>query len=268
MVGAVLGGACSAAPRSGAPRPRRVRRAFDYPPAARGTTVDDYHGTLVPDPYRGLEDLDSAATRAWVGAEAKLTDRYLAALPRRDALRSRLAKLYDYERFGVPFLAHGRIFYTHNSGLQNQSVLFVADASGARPRVALDPNALSKDGRLAVVGYVASHNGQLLAYGVSVSGSDWTDWHLRDLSSGRDLPDVIRYTKYYAPVFSHDDRGLYYSAFPAPAAGAELSTADLGNAVFYHAIGTRGRGGPKTARSLPIIPIGNTNRICPTTAAG
>ncbi len=211
---------------------------LDYPRAARGTTVDDYHGTLVPDPYRGLEDLDSAATRAWVDAEAKLTDRYLAALPGRKALRSRLAKLYDYGRFGVPFLAHGRVFYAHNSGLQNQSVLYVADVAGAWPRVALDPNALSKDGRLAVVGYVASHRGQLLAYGVSVSGSDWTDWHLRDLSSGRDFPDIIRNTKYYAPVFSHDDRGLYYSAFPAPAAGAELSAADLGDAVFFHAIGT------------------------------
>jgi prolyl oligopeptidase len=228
LVGAALGGAAAAQSPPG----------LDYPPAVRGTTVDDYHGTLVPDPYRGLEDLDSTATRAWVDAEAKLTDRYLAALPGRDALRSRLAKLYDYERFGVPFVAHGRVFYTHNSGLQNQSVLYTSDSVDARPRVALDPNASSKDGRLAVVGYVASHRGQLLAYGVSVSGSDWTDWHLRDLSSGRDLPDVIRNTKYYAPVFSHDDRGLYYSAFPAPAAGAELSAADLGDAVFYHAFGT------------------------------
>ncbi len=228
LIGAALGGGAAAQSPPG----------LAYPPAVRGTTVDDYHGTLVPDPYRGLEDLDSTATRAWVDAEAKLTDRYLAALPGRDALRSRLEKLYDYERFGVPFVARGRVFFTHNSGLQNQSVLYVADAVDARPQVALDPNASSKDGRLAVVGYVASRRGRLLAYGVSVSGSDWTDWHLRDLSSGRDLPDVIRYTKYYAPVFSHDDRGLYYSAFPAPAAGAELSAADLGDAVFYHAIGT------------------------------
>jgi prolyl oligopeptidase len=235
IVGAALGDAAAAQSSPG----------LNYPPAERATTVDDYHGTLVPDPYRGLEDLDSAATRSWVAAEAKLTDRYLAALPQRDALRSRLEKLYDHERFGVPFLAHGRVFYTHNSGLQNQSVLYVADMNGARPRVALDPNSLSKDGRLAVVGYVASHSGHLLAYGVSVSGSDWTDWHLRDLSSGRDLPDVIRYTKYYEPVFSHDDRGLYYSAFPAPAVGAELSAADLGDAVFYHAIGTSASADPR-----------------------
>ena len=213
-------------------------KSSDYPVPVRGSTVDDYHGTRVPDPYRGLEDLDSAATRAWVGAEAQLTDRYLAALPDRGRLRSRLAALVDYERFGVPFQAHGRYFYSRNSGLQNQSVLYVADAPDAQARVALDPNSLSTDGSLAVVGYVASHDGRLLAYGVSVSGSDWTDWHFRDISSGNDLPDVIRFTKYYAPVFSHDDRGIYYSAFPAPPAGAELSAQDLGDAVFYHALGT------------------------------
>jgi prolyl oligopeptidase len=212
--------------------------SLDYPTPVRGTTVDNYHGTPVPDPYRGLEDLDSAATRAWVGEEAQLTDRYLAKLPDRDRLRSRLASLFNYERFGVPFQAHGRYFYSRNSGLQNQSVLYVADALGAQPRVALDPNLLSKDGSLAVVDYVASHDGRLLAYGVSVSGSDWTDWHVRDVSSGRDLPEVIRSTKYYAPAFSHDDRGIYYSAFPAPPAGAELSAQDAGDAVFYHALGT------------------------------
>jgi prolyl oligopeptidase len=213
-------------------------QGLSYPPAARGNVVDDYHGTPVPDPYRGMEDLDSAATRAWVSAEAELTDRYLAALPGRDHLRSRLKQLFDYERFGIPFQAHGRYFYSKNSGLQNQSVLYLTDALDGSPRVALDPNTLSTDGSLAVVDYVASHNGRLLAYGVSVSGSDWTDWHLRDLSSGQDLPDVIRFSKYYAPVFSHDDRGLYYSAFPAPAAGTELSSEDKGNAVFYHALGT------------------------------
>jgi prolyl oligopeptidase len=211
---------------------------LEYPAPARGTAVDDYHGTRVPDPYRGLEDLDSPATRAWVGAEAQLTDRFLAKLPDRDRLRARLATLFDYERFGVPFKARGRYFYSRNSGLQNQSVLYVANALDAQPRVALDPNLLSKDGSLAVAHYVASHDGRLLAYGVSVSGSDWTDWHVRDVLSGRDLPDVIRFTKYYAPVFSHDDQGIYYSAFPAPAAGAELSAQDIGDAVFYHALGT------------------------------
>lgn len=213
-------------------------KRLDYPRPVRGDTVDNYHGTLVADPYRGLEDLDSAATRDWVAAQAKLTNSYLAALPGRERLRSRLSQLVNYERFGVPFQAGGHYFFTRNSGLQNQNVLYVTQALDAPPTVAFDPNTLSKDGSLAVVGYVPSHSGRLLAYGVSVSGSDWTDWHVRDLDTGLDLPDVLRFTKYYEPVFSGDDRGLIYSAFPAPAPGAELSAQDLGNAVYYHVLGT------------------------------
>ncbi len=213
-------------------------KRLDYPQPVRGDTVDNYHGTLVPDPYRGLEDLDSDATRSWITAQAQLTNSYLTALPGRERLRSRLSQLVNYERFGVPFQAGGHYFFTRNSGLQNQNVLYVTKALDAPPTIAFDPNTLSKDGSLAVVGYVPSHGGRLLAYGVSVSGSDWTDWHVRDLDTGLDLPDVIRFTKYYEPVFSGDDRGLVYSALPAPAPGAELSAQDLGNAVYYHVLGT------------------------------
>jgi len=209
-----------------------------YPTATRGTVVDDYHGTKVADPYRWLEDLDSPQTRAWVSSESALTDKYIAALPMRERLRRRIGQLYNYERFGVPFHGADRYFYAHNTGLQNQSVLFSTQGLAGQPGVVLDPNTLSKDGSLAVIAYVASRDGRLLAYGVSVSGSDWTDWHVRDVASGRDLPDVIRNTKYYAPAFSPDGRQLYYSAFPAPAPGTELSAQDLGNAVYVHVLGT------------------------------
>ncbi len=211
---------------------------ISYPSAPRGAVVDDYHGVKVADPYRWLEELDSVATRGWVAAEGALTDRYLAALPMRQALRSRIGKLYDYERFGVPFHGGEQYFYTRNSGLQNQSVLYTARGLAGKPQVLLDPNNLSKDGSLALVGYVPSRDGQWLAYGVSVSGSDWTEWHIRNVASRRDLPEVIRYAKYYAPVFSPDATRLYYSAFPAPAAGQELSAQDLGNAVYVHSLRT------------------------------
>src|SRR5262249_33985174 len=108
----------------------------------------------------------------------------------------------------------------------------------AAPALALDPNVLPQGNHPVVLGYVASHDARLLAYGISVAGSDWTDWHIRDLSTGTDLADVLRFTKYYKPVFAADDRGLYYSAFPAPAPGAELSSADLNNAVYYHRLGS------------------------------
>jgi prolyl oligopeptidase len=209
-----------------------------YPPAVPGTVVEDYHGTAVADPYRWMEDLDSPQTRAWVSAEGKLTDAYLAALPDREPLRKRIAALSDYEKFGVPFHEGGRYFYTHNSGTQDQSVLYTTRQLGGEPTVALDPNALAKDKKLIVTGYVPARDGHHLAYGVSEAGSDWTEWRVRDLESGQDLPDSARYTKYYAPQFAHDSKGFYYSAFPAPHAGQELATQDMGDAVYYHALGT------------------------------
>jgi prolyl oligopeptidase len=209
-----------------------------YPPAPRGSVVDDYHGTTVADPYRSLEELDAPATRAWLGAEAELTEAYLAAIPERERIRARLAALYDFERVGIPFREGGRYFFTSNSGRQEQSVLYTVSALGETPQVALDPNALDGGSHPVVIGYTASRDGGLLAYGISAGGSDWTEWRVRDLGTGHDLPDVLRFTKYYLPVFTLDGKGLYYSAVPAPRAGAELSTPDLGNALYYHALGT------------------------------
>jgi prolyl oligopeptidase len=209
-----------------------------YPPAPRGDVVENYHGTAVADPYRWLEDLDSPQTRTWLAAESQLTGAYLARIPERPQLQRRIAQLYDYVRTGVPLRENGRLFYASNSGHQEQSVLLSVSRDGEAPVLVLDPNTLPALGHPVVTGYVPSRDGRLLAYGVSLSGSDWTDWHIRDLASGQDLPDVLRFTKYYPPEFTPDGKGLYYSAFPAPPAGKELSAADLGNAVYYHAIGT------------------------------
>ena len=209
-----------------------------YPRAPRDGVVDEYHGTRVADPYRWLEDLDSPATRGWVHAEAQLTNGYLEAIPERARIRARVAELYDFERTGIPFRARGRYFFTSNSGHQEQSVLMAAKGLTEAPVVALDPNALPPAGHPVVGGHVASRDADLLAYAVSSSGSDWTEWRIRDLATGEDLPDVLRFTKYYQPVFTPDGKGLYYSAFPAPRAGAELSSQDLGNALYYHALGT------------------------------
>ncbi|HEX4618082.1 MAG TPA: prolyl oligopeptidase family serine peptidase [Steroidobacteraceae bacterium] len=229
---AFLGGCLAAAAACAA----LAGAALAYPPAPRGNVVDDYHGTAVADPYRWLEDLDSPATRRWVEAQAKLTRGYLSATRLRAKLRKRIAALYDYAAFGVPSMHGERYFYTLNSGRQDQAVLYVTPGLGARGSAALDPNTLSPAG--IVTGYVSSRDGRLLAYGVSVGGSDWTEWRIRDLGTGHDLPDVLRYTKYYEPAFARDGRGLYYSAFPAPRPGTELSARDLDDAVYYHALGT------------------------------
>jgi prolyl oligopeptidase len=216
----------------------RAAPRLAYPPAPRGQVVDEYGSAAVPDPYRWLEDLDSPETRAWIKAEAQLTASYLATMPQRARIRARIGALYDFEKTGVPFKEGGRYFYTSNSGRAEQSVLFLSDSVGGAPRIAIDPNSLTEDGHPIVTGYAPSRDGRLMAYGVSLAGSDWTEWRIRDLASGRDLPEVLRHTKYYPPVFTPDGKGLYYSAFPRPVAGAELITTDVGNAVYYHALGT------------------------------
>ena len=229
---ASLAALCAATPM------RRPHDRLSYPSAARGSVVEQYHGTAVADPYRWLEDLDSPATRAWVSAQASLTHTYLEALPQRPRIRARIAELYAFEKSGIPFQEGGRYFYTNNSGHQDQSVLLTAPRLTAPPAVAVDPNTLPPAGNPVVTGYVPNRAGTLLAYAVSLSGSDWTEWRVRDLATGEDLPDAMRFTKYYEPAFTPDAKGLYYSAFPAPQPGAELSTQDLGNALYYHALGT------------------------------
>ena len=215
-----------------------VSSAPAYPPARRDPAPDDYNGVKVADPYRWMEQLDSPETRDWVRAEARLTDSYLDKIPVRQQIAQRLTALMDFEKFGMPFHKGSHYFYSHNTGLQQQSVLFASTGLDGKPTVAFDPNALSTNGSLAIVGYVASPDGGTLAYGVSQGGSDWTDWHFRDIASGKDLPDVLKWTKYYHPVFATNGKGLYYSAFPAPAKGQELKVRDLGDAVYYHALGT------------------------------
>src|SRR5262249_27372659 len=161
----------------------------------RADVVNDYHGTKVADAYRPLEDPDSDATRAWVEAENKVTFAFLEKIPQRAAIHRRLTKLWDYERFGVPRQEGGRDFYEYNPGLQNQSVVLTADSLEAEPRVLLDPNTLSKDGTVALTGMAVSDDGTLMAYGLAGAGSDWQDWRVRDVATGRDRDDLIRWVK-------------------------------------------------------------------------
>ena len=161
-----------------------------YPEARRSDQVDDYHGTQVADPYRWLEDTDSAETHAWVEAENKLTFNYLDQLPYRQSIHDRINKLWNYERFTVPGQFGGRYFYQHNTGLQQQNVLLVAESLNAEPRVLLDPNTLSSDGTVALAGEAISDDGKLMAYGLATSGSDWNEWYVRDVDTGKIFPII------------------------------------------------------------------------------
>jgi prolyl oligopeptidase len=211
--------------------------SFTYPSAKKVEQVDDYHGTKVADPYRWLEDTDSADTHAWVEAENKVTFGYLEQIPYRKAIHERLMKLWNFERYGVPEKQGGRYFYQHNSGLQNQSVLLVADALGAEPRLLLDPNTLSTDGTVALSGQAVSDDGKLLAYGTAASGSDWTEWHVRDVDTGKDLSDVLKWVKFSGASWSKDGKGFFYSRYDEPKAGAPLRDANYFQKLYYHRLG-------------------------------
>jgi prolyl oligopeptidase len=208
-----------------------------YPAAARGTQVDDYHGVSIADPYRWLEDTDAPATKAWVEAENRLSDGFLATIPERANIKYRLTQLWNYARYGAPFKEGGRYFYFENTGLQNQSVLFVQDRLNGPARVLLDPNVLSPDGTVALSGQAASDDGHYLAYSLSTSGSDWQELHVRDVDSGRDLPDTVKWVKFSGISWTHDNKGFFYSRYDEPTSGNKMTNVNRNQKVYYHRIG-------------------------------
>ncbi len=209
-----------------------------YPKAKIVDQVDDYHGTKVADPYRWLEDTDSADTHDWVEAENKLTFSYLDKIPYRGAIRDRLLKLWNYERFTVPAQHGGRYFYQHNDGLQNQNVLLVAESLNAEPRVLLDPNTLSSDGTVALAGEAISEDGKRMAYGTAASGSDWTEWHVRDIDTGKDLDDVLKWVKFSGASWTKDGKGFFYSRYDEPKEGTAMRGVNYFQKLYYHVVGT------------------------------
>jgi prolyl oligopeptidase len=209
-----------------------------YPKAKTIDQVDDYHGVKVADPYRWLEDADAADTREWVEVQNKLTFSYLDQIPYRAAIRDRMTKLWNYERFTVPAQQGGRYFFEHNDGLQNQNVLLVADSLNAQPRVLLDPNTLSADGTVALSGTAVTDDGKLLAYGTAVSGSDWMEWHVRDIDTGKDLPDLLKWVKFSGASWTKDGKGFFYSRYDEPKDATALRDANYFQKLYYHRVGT------------------------------
>jgi prolyl oligopeptidase len=227
----------STTPAAPAPAPAAAR-AFAYPTARTGNVVDTLHGAQVADPYRWLEDMDSTDARAWITAENTLTDSYLAAQPWRTAFRERITQLVSYESFGRPFHRGRRQFWIHRDGQRDQPEVWTAASLDAKPSVLLDANTFSTDGSLAFAGLSVSPNGERIAYGMAIGGGDWQKWRIRDVATGKDLPDELEHIKYYAPAFTRDGTGLYYSRFPAPPPGKELVETDHDCKIYFHRVGT------------------------------
>jgi prolyl oligopeptidase len=231
--------ASASAPTVASPAPPVGQSAFAYPTSRRSSQIDVLHGVRVSDPYRWLEDSDSAETRQWITAQNALTHGFLNRLSERPKIAARLRELWDFERFDLPIERGGRYFYTHNSGLQNQAVLFWLPKLDAAPRQLLDANALAADGTVALTHVVPSEDGKLLGYGLSRAGSDWTEWHVRRVDDGQDLPDLLQWSKFAGIAWTRDAKGFYYSAFDQPSPGAALSQANYYNKLYFHRLGDR-----------------------------
>ena len=211
-----------------------------YPPAPRGDQVDVYHGVKVADPYRWLEEdvRTSKEVADWVAAENRVTFAFLEKIPQREAIRKRIESLYDYPRYGVPFIEGKRVFFDKNDGLQNQSVVYTAKSLDAKPKVLLDPNTWSKDGTVALSGLAVYESGDRAAYRVSEAGSDWAVWRFLDIESGEKLDDELQWIKFGGACWSKDGKSFYYCRYPEPKEGAQFQSLNYNQAVYLHRLGT------------------------------
>lgn len=214
-----------------------------YPQTSRGSQVDAYQNAQgaqvsVPDPYRWLEDPDSPETVAWVQAQNRVTQAYLATLPAREAYRERLTALWDYAKTDALWKRGGRYFRTFNPGLLNQPLLQVAGDPHGPWRTLLDPNTLSTDGTVALMGTAVSGDGELLAYATQSGGSDWLTWQVRRVEGGQDTVDRLEWSKFSGAEWLPDSSGFYYSAYDAPRSGAVLTGTNRNQRLMFHRLGT------------------------------
>jgi len=212
-----------------------VAQNLVYPTTKKVDTVDNYFGKKIADPYRWLEDDNSAETAEWVKAENKVTYDYLAKIPFRESVKKRLTQLWNYEKISVPSKHGENYFFYKNDGIQNQSVLYKQKEVGGESEVILDPNKLSTDGTVALASTGFSKDGKTMGYAISKAGSDWEEIHFLDVTTGKKLPDVLKWVKFSGIAFRGN--GLYYSCYEAPAAGKELSKKNEFHKIYFHKIG-------------------------------
>jgi len=209
------------------------------PPVARVTShADTLHSSAVADPYRWLEDPDAAETKAWVEAENCATFGYLGQIPERDQIRERLTRLVNYERYGTPARQGGIYLWTRNDGLQNQSVYYWQRTLEEEPRVLIDPNTLSGDGTVSLAGWDVSDNGRYFAYAISSGGSDWREFRVREIATGRETADTLRWIKFSGISWTLDNAGFFYNR-PIRPEGNALQGVVRNQKLYFHRLGTQ-----------------------------
>ena len=218
-----------AASNSGAPR-------LSYPVTKKVNHADTYHGETVADPYRWLEEENSPETAAWVEAQNKITFGYLEKIPYRQKLVNRLEKLFNYPKYSSPTRRGEYFFFSKNDGLQNQSVLYVQKGLNGTPEVLFDPNKLSEDGTSRLGTFSISEDGKRAVYGISKGGSDWQEYYVMDVPTKRTQSDRLEWVKVSGAAWAGD--GFFYSRYPAPEKGTELTSKNENHQVFFHKLGT------------------------------
>ncbi len=211
-------------------------QAISYPETRTEQVQDDYFGTLVNDEYRWLEDDTAAETEAWVKAQNEVTGGYLENIPYREQIKDRLTELVNYPRLSSPYKVGQHYFFYKNDGLQNQSVIYYQKGRDGEPQVFIDPNALSADGTIAINLMGGSLDDKYMAYSQSSAGSDWSHIRIRDIETNTDLEEKLDWVKFSGAAWTAD--GFYYSKYPAPAPGKELSGDNKDHSVYFHKLGT------------------------------
>lgn len=209
---------------------------FEYPFTKKGEVVDEYFGTKVEDPYRWLEDDMSDETAQWVKAQNELTYSYLKNIPFLIDLKDRLTEIWDYPRMGIPNKEQDLYFYSFNTGLQNQSIIYVKKNLEDEGEVFLDPNAFSEDGTVSLSAFSVSGDGKYVGYGISRAGSDWQEYFVRETETRKDLADHLKWIKHSGLSWYKD--GFFYNRFEKPNEGDELKGENKNSRVFYHKVGT------------------------------
>lgn len=207
-----------------------------YPVTRKTDSVDDYHGKKIADPYRWLEDDHSDETAAWVKAENKVTEDYLATIPFRNKIHQRLEALWNYPRYGSPFREGKYYYFYKNDGLQNQAVLYRQEGLTGAPEVFIDPNKLSDKGTAALGTVTFSKDGKYAAYLVAKAGSDWQEGFVMDVATKKLLTDKLDWIKFSGLSWRGD--GFYYSRYDAPDEKSKLSKKNEFHKVYFHKVGT------------------------------
>lgn len=207
-----------------------------YPDTKKNDVKDNYHGKEIVDPYRWLEDDNADDTKAWVEEQNKVTRGYLADIPFRNKLKDRFTELYNYEKYGQPFKAGKYYMFFKNDGLQEQSILYIQNSLTGEPSVFIDPNKLSSDGTTSLSGIYISNDGKYCGYAISKGGSDWNEFFVKEVETGKELTDHLEWIKFSGMSWYKD--GFFYSAYEAPT-GEVLKGKNEFQKVFYHKLGTK-----------------------------